>query len=423
LLSIIVPAYAQIKALSTTLGSLSEQSANCSDFEIIVVDDASPGQVDPVIEQWSPSLPLRLERHAVNLGRAAARNTGARASKGDRLLFLDADSVAHPQLVQRHLAAHQVEREVALLGRRVEPNWSTTSELSRPSSLPSTVSLDQEDPRFNDVAEAEILMKDVPWIFAHSHNVSYPRSAFEAVGGFDEEFKTWGWEDTELAYRLYRHWARRPEAFLYDPDAVCYHFPHYADVQRRWAASLPSGLDYFKAKYEHFDVERSGMWLRPFALSQGNYAAFMNRPETSVTSAVQALAAMLPTSARRLWGGRGSGDLPTPPLASMDTTQPASKSNKHLMGLSTPWPDGAFDDVVHWDNWRIVTIADLSECIAEGLRLAPVVYLAGTRDLKTDLPIAGLDNVRAALETAASLHVTQLPESGPIWVIEIRNAT
>lgn len=422
MLSVVVPVYMQHEALSLMLGSLSQQSAGLGAFEIVVVDDGSPEDVGAVVSQFTDHLSLRLERHVTNRGRAAARNTGAKAAAGDRLLFLDSDSVAHPDLIRRHIAAGARDGEVALLGRRVEADWATTAALSGPGEPPLDVSLDQEDERFNDAAHAEALMRDVPWTFAHSHNIAYPRAAFEALGGFDEEFRTWGWEDTELAYRFFRHHDRRPTAFAYDPDAVCYHYPHFVDVRGRWAAGVSTGLQYFKRKHEHFDVERLGVWVRVFALNQGRYATFMNRPDSPQPGQTRYLEDLLPHSPGRLWAGRGSAQLQNSVLAALDVTQPISESNRHLIGLSTLWPDRHFSDVVLWDNWRILTIHDLSACVAEGLRLAPVVYLAGTAELASGLPIAALREVSGALETAAHLRVRRLSGESPVWVFEIRSA-
>ncbi|MGH7838131.1 MAG: galactosyltransferase-related protein, partial [Candidatus Binataceae bacterium] len=50
-------------------------------------------------------------------------------------------------------------------------------------------------------------------------NASLPRAAFEAVGGFDEGFDRYGWEDTELGLRLRRLGLRRTFAW----DAYLWH--------------------------------------------------------------------------------------------------------------------------------------------------------------------------------------------------------
>jgi GT2 family glycosyltransferase len=50
-------------------------------------------------------------------------------------------------------------------------------------------------------------------------NASLPRASYDAVGGFDESFDLYGWEDTELGIRLRRAGVAR----RYSWDAYLYH--------------------------------------------------------------------------------------------------------------------------------------------------------------------------------------------------------
>src|SRR6185437_9544425 len=60
-------------------------------------------------------LPLTVIHHETPHGRSAASNAGARAATGNVLLFLDGDTLAGPDLVQRHAAAHS--RQGGAIGR------------------------------------------------------------------------------------------------------------------------------------------------------------------------------------------------------------------------------------------------------------------------------------------------------------------
>ena len=50
--------------------------------------------------------------------------------------------------------------------------------------------------------------------------MSFPKSVFEQFNGFDESFKSYGWEDLELGYRL--SLANVPLKYL--PSAINYHY-------------------------------------------------------------------------------------------------------------------------------------------------------------------------------------------------------
>ena len=86
MLSIIVPSYNRKAEVPALLESLTQQTS--SNFEVIIVDDCSK---DPVEVTQSYPFVVKVIRNETNQGAAESRNIGARASKGDWLLFLDDD--------------------------------------------------------------------------------------------------------------------------------------------------------------------------------------------------------------------------------------------------------------------------------------------------------------------------------------------
>ena len=59
-------------------------------YEVLVVDDASPGGCAELVASWGwPN--VRVVSHHENLGLGAARNSGSAAATGDWIAFLDAD--------------------------------------------------------------------------------------------------------------------------------------------------------------------------------------------------------------------------------------------------------------------------------------------------------------------------------------------
>ena len=406
-ISIIMPVYGQRRALRHTLTSLTAQTVPPTDFEVIVVDDGSPEPVAPLVAEFADRLAVRCERHESNKGRAAARNTGAAAAKGDHLLFLDADSVAHPRLLE----AHQQRHPRVVLGRRIKTAWDTAARFADPTTLPTDVPPHQDDGRYALGVEKKWALDRSPWVFLHSHNFSLPSTVFAEVGGFDEAFDRWGWEDTELAYRLFRHWRRAPDRFVWAPEAVCYHVPHYADLTANWREAK-AGLAYLQRKHENWEVELLGFRLSDAVLTLPAYSEHLDQPGDAALAPT--IESYLPPSARRLWAGPGEYRLTRTPAATLDVRAPRSTTNKQLLGLSTPWDDGAFDDVVHWETWRILTMSDLGHLIRESLRLAPALFLAGTRE-GDPRP----DDVLTALEPAA-FATRQVVNEATVWAVEVR---
>jgi rSAM/selenodomain-associated transferase 2 len=105
MVSVIIPAYNEEKALPHTLRELLRQ---LGDYEVIVVDGGSTDRTLAVLTEFSfsadPSLrgshPSRLWLTA-SKGRASQMNEGAKHATGDWLLFLHADTVLPSGAIQR----------------------------------------------------------------------------------------------------------------------------------------------------------------------------------------------------------------------------------------------------------------------------------------------------------------------------------
>ncbi|WP_306292994.1 glycosyltransferase family 2 protein [Streptomyces tsukubensis] len=93
--TIVVPAHRVQGYLRECLESVLAQSY--ADFELTVVDDASPDAGAAIAAEYAERDDrVRLLRHAARRGTGAARNTGAAEARGDYLLFLDGDDTLLP---------------------------------------------------------------------------------------------------------------------------------------------------------------------------------------------------------------------------------------------------------------------------------------------------------------------------------------
>jgi len=89
MLSIIIPAYNEEKAIEQTIKDLKKQNLDC---EIIVVNDASTDKSKKILENING---IKLINHPYNKGYGAALKTGIKNAKYENLLFFDADG-QHP---------------------------------------------------------------------------------------------------------------------------------------------------------------------------------------------------------------------------------------------------------------------------------------------------------------------------------------
>ncbi len=114
LLSVIIPAYNYAHLLRRVLGSVLDQTTSAC--EVIVVDDGSTDNTLNVLAelQYERQERFRFVTQA-NAGAAAARNHGWRLSRGNWLLFLDADDELMPGALNLVLNASQQNSQADLI--------------------------------------------------------------------------------------------------------------------------------------------------------------------------------------------------------------------------------------------------------------------------------------------------------------------
>ena len=93
-ISIVIPAKNEAGILGEVVSAAREE---CPDAEIIVVDDGSTDATASVAEQAG----ARVIRHPESLGNGAAVKAGARAAKGEILVFMDGDGQHNPRELGR----------------------------------------------------------------------------------------------------------------------------------------------------------------------------------------------------------------------------------------------------------------------------------------------------------------------------------
>ena len=94
LISVLIPLFNKSKVVEFCLHSVLAQTYQ--NFEIVVVDDASSDNSVDVVNSFNDTR-IRLIRHQLNKGPAAARNTGCSNALGEIFSFLDGDDIWHPK--------------------------------------------------------------------------------------------------------------------------------------------------------------------------------------------------------------------------------------------------------------------------------------------------------------------------------------
>ena len=169
--------------------------------ELVVVDMRSTPPVSALVQRLAsahlPCTTVRIDDGGGRLPLARARNVGAAAARGDRLVFLDVDCIPAPDLVGSYLAAPPGALVCAPV-RYLRPGWDAPAvdldpvhlrAASDPHPLRPAPPTDACDGRY-----------ELFW----SLSFATDRGTFAALHGFDERYVGYGAEDTDFAFTARR---------------------------------------------------------------------------------------------------------------------------------------------------------------------------------------------------------------------------
>jgi len=232
--SVVVPTYNRAELLRRTLDALTRQSLPRSEFEVLVVDDGSSDHTAEVVAGFRDRLDVKYFFQPDEGWRVArARNVGIDNATGKVCVMLDAGVLPHSRCLAAHLRNHQ-DGPVAVCGY-VYGFDCAPAEIDELTGLLDHTDLDtsieriRQAGRWADSRERfyadhadDLAGLPAPWVFYWTCNVSAATDRLRAVGGFDEQFRSWGGEDIDLGYRLFLDGAR----FVVDRQACAVHHPH-----------------------------------------------------------------------------------------------------------------------------------------------------------------------------------------------------
>ncbi len=196
--SVVIASSGDALRLEWTLEGLCRQ--DFPQFEVIVVNDGQDPALLALLARFAGRLDLQyfyLHPRCDTYRGARARNTGARLSRGEWLIFVDEDCVPPAGYARAFWEARQ-EKRIAY-GLR----WNRPQQQVQPFAGHFSFSALREgsDLDFRIIQRDEWLQKPA-YSQAWAHSLGLPASLFLALGGYDETFVGWGWEDFDLNLRV-----------------------------------------------------------------------------------------------------------------------------------------------------------------------------------------------------------------------------
>lgn len=235
-LSVIIPVFNRKDLLKKSLNSLSNQSINKDEYEVIISDDGSSQNFSDLVSWYKKKINLKYI-YQQNLGFRAgtARNRGAEIAEGDIILFIDTGVVLESHTLEKHIEVHKnSEKNLAILGYMYG-----FDELNENAQIINSLKIDGYNVD-NDIKELQkmeifdrreaMLKKNgidlriwkAPWIIFWTGHVSLSKNCFLNLSGFDESFDGWGYEDIDFGIRWFLN--NNQIIMLKEIDSI--HLPH-----------------------------------------------------------------------------------------------------------------------------------------------------------------------------------------------------
>jgi GT2 family glycosyltransferase len=168
------------------------------DYEVIVVNDGSTDRTEEITRSYGYRL-----ISTSNKGLGAARNIGLEAADGEIIAYIDNDACPDPHWLKHLTAAFIRSSHAAVGGPNIPP------------------------PDDDDIAECvanapggpiHVLLSDREAEHIPGCNMAFRKSALEAIGGFDPQFRIAG-DDVDICWRLHQDGC----TIGYAPGAVVWH--------------------------------------------------------------------------------------------------------------------------------------------------------------------------------------------------------
>jgi len=189
--------YNRAALLERVLDACFEQTAASDAYEVVLVNDGSTDATPEVIARAQQRATCRfVVLNQQNSGLAAGRNNGIAHASGERIIFIDDDVLPLPNFVEEHLRSHDAHPLAVVRGAAINVE------------------------SFDELPPPVYTLRNYSGNFFWTTNVSVPLATIRAIGGFNETFAEYGWEDIDVGLRLRFGGVRA----VFNKHALVYHY-------------------------------------------------------------------------------------------------------------------------------------------------------------------------------------------------------
>ena len=211
-ISVIIPSYNCKKPLSEVLRHLARQTLAKEHFEIIVIDDGSQDKTQKTFQEAAFLKKLnfkftylpRKKKHWLGDHRfraGIARNLGVKQAQGEVLAFLDSDILLGDNYLDSILKAMETVNVVQHPRYHLRPGAPKDYRKINKASHTFIRGNNYWEKFYDNGKDWNTI--DLPWKYISTNTLCVKKDVFYKVGRFRKNYTSYGFEDTDLGWRLY----------------------------------------------------------------------------------------------------------------------------------------------------------------------------------------------------------------------------
>lgn len=211
-IEVIMSAYNNVRDLKLVLDGYVIQSDQ--DFSICIADDGSGPEVKELIGEYKNLNIRHIWQEDRGFRRTKILNKGIASSSADHIIFTDGDCIPAPDFIADHrkMASKNtytigvrvyVKREISELLRTnvIDFKKLFNTKWLLVQSLQKKVTKPEQAIRYPNFL-LPLIVKLKPRMTQFGSNIAMSREVLNEVNGLDEDYEGWGYEDTDLLWRL-----------------------------------------------------------------------------------------------------------------------------------------------------------------------------------------------------------------------------
>ena len=217
MISAVISTYNRERFLPGLFDSIKKQSLDNSEFEIIIVDNNSPGNTKELTEDLKNSSPFNVSYFLeLQQGLSHARNRGVKEAKGNVIVFVDDDAILEETYFEKLDYYFKTEKETMAIGSKIFLKYESPK-----PPLWENKYLNSLHAYFNLGNKKKYFSKSK---YPIGTNMSFRKEVFEKIGDFNVSLGRvksglGGGEEKDIFMRMYANKMK----VLYVPDAIVHH--------------------------------------------------------------------------------------------------------------------------------------------------------------------------------------------------------